>query len=32
LQAGRSFEAICRAMPVFHAVESASEHVGHRSM
>ena len=32
MQAGRSVEAICRAMPVFHGVESASDHVGHRSM
>ena len=32
MQAGRSVEAICRAMPVFHRVESASDHVGHRSM
>jgi 3-(3-hydroxy-phenyl)propionate hydroxylase len=32
MQAGRSVEALCRAIPVFHGVDSPSDHVGHRSM
>jgi 3-(3-hydroxy-phenyl)propionate hydroxylase len=32
MQAGRSVEALCRAMPAFHGVKGASDQVGHRSM
>ena len=32
MRAGRSVEALCRAIPVFHGVDSPSDHVGHRSM
>ena len=32
MQAGRSVEALCRAMPVFGGVKGASDQVGHRSM
>jgi 3-(3-hydroxy-phenyl)propionate hydroxylase len=32
MQAGRSVEALCRAMPASHRVESAGDQVGHQSM
>jgi len=32
MQAGRSVEALCRAMPASHGVKGASDQVGHRSM
>jgi 3-(3-hydroxy-phenyl)propionate hydroxylase len=32
MQAGRSVEPLCRAMPEFHGVKGASDQVGHRSM
>ena len=32
MQAGRSVEALCRAMPAFHGVKGANDQVGHRSM
>jgi 3-(3-hydroxy-phenyl)propionate hydroxylase len=32
MQAGRSVEALCRAMPAFHGVKGASDQVGHQSM
>ncbi|HXA91193.1 MAG TPA: bifunctional 3-(3-hydroxy-phenyl)propionate/3-hydroxycinnamic acid hydroxylase [Mycobacterium sp.] len=32
MQAGRSVEALCRAMPASHGFKGASDQVGHRSM
>jgi 3-(3-hydroxy-phenyl)propionate hydroxylase len=32
MQAGRSIDALCRAMPLFHGVEAATDPVAHRSM
>jgi 3-(3-hydroxy-phenyl)propionate hydroxylase len=32
MQAGRSIEALCRAMPAFHGVKGANDQVGHQSM
>jgi 3-(3-hydroxy-phenyl)propionate hydroxylase len=32
MQAGRSVEALCRAMPASHGVKGANDQAGHRSM